>query len=127
MMMDLPQIELKEVKVSKKDDVYEVNVTWTNSGKLPVALDQAKRVKIVQEDRVLLDFEKDLLKGFDQAKAIILVPETHEKNIFTGYIEPGQTKTALFKVKINSKETIKCKLKILSTRGGYVEKEILFK
>jgi hypothetical protein len=90
-------------------------------------LDQAKRVKIVQEDRVLLDFEKDLLKGFDQAKAIILVPETHEKNIFTGYIEPGQTKTALFKVKINSKETIKCKLKILSTRGGYVEKEILFK
>ncbi|MFZ1455444.1 MAG: hypothetical protein WAT46_05355, partial [Saprospiraceae bacterium] len=126
MAMDLPQIELKETKVSKKDSIYEVYVSWTNTGKLPVALDQAKRVKIVQEDRVVLDFEKDLLKGFDEASVIIKEPTTHDKTIFAGYAEPGQTKSAIFRVKVNKKESVKGKLKLLSTRGGYIEKEIVF-
>lgn len=126
MAMDLPWIEIKETKVSKKDSIYEVFVSWTNSGRLPVALDQAKRVKIVQEDRVVLDFEKDLLKGFDEASVIIKEPTTHDKTIFAGYAEPGQTKSAIFRVKVNKKESVKGKLKLLSTRGGYIEKEIVF-
>ncbi len=124
---DLPQIELKDVKITKTGDEYTIKVSWTNSGKLPVALEQAKRVKIVQEDRVQLDFDKDLLKGFENAKVMVTLPTTHEKTIYSGYTDVGEQKEATFKVKVNAKETIKGKVKILSTRGGLIEKEIELK
>jgi hypothetical protein len=124
---DLPQIELKDVKVSKNGNEYTINVSWVNSGKLPVALDQAKRVKIVQEDRVSLDIDKELIKGFENAKVVITQPLTHDKTIFAGYTNAGEQKEATFKVKVNHKEPIKVKVKILSTRGGMVEKEIELK
>ena len=124
MAKDLPQIEIKNVNITKSGDVYEIKVTWTNSGKLPVALDQAKRVKIVQEDRLMLDFDKELTKGFENAKVQITIPELYEKTIYAGYTEVGETKEAIFKVKVNQKEPVKGKLKLLSTRGGYIEREI---
>jgi hypothetical protein len=123
MAMDLPQIEIKNVNITKSGDVYEIKVSWTNSGKLPVALDQAKRVKIVQEDRLMLDFDKELTKGFENAKVQITTPELYEKTIYAGYTEVGETKEAIFKVKVNQKEPVKGKLKLLSTRGGYIERE----
>ncbi|MCL6259911.1 M14 family metallopeptidase [Aquiflexum sp. TKW24L] len=123
MAMDLPQIEIKNINITKTRDVYEIKVSWTNSGKLPVALDQAKRVKIVQEDRLMLDFDKELTKGFENAKVQITTPELYEKTIYTGYTEAGETKEAIFKVKVNQKEPVKGKLKLLSTRGGYIERE----
>lgn len=123
MAMDLPQIEIKNVNITKSGDVYEIKVSWTNSGKLPVALDQAKRVKIVQEDRLMLEFDKELTKGFENAKVQITTPELYEKTIYAGYTEAGDTKEAVFKVKVNQKEPVKGKLKLLSTRGGYLERE----
>jgi len=123
MAKDLPQIEIKNVNITKSGDQYEIKVTWTNSGKLPVALDQAKRVKIVQEDRLMLEFDKELTKGFENAKVQITTPELYEKTIYTGYTEVGETKEAVFKVKVNQKEPVKGKLKLLSTRGGYIERE----
>ncbi|MCH6201885.1 M14 family metallopeptidase [Aquiflexum sp. LQ15W] len=123
MALDLPQIEIKNVDINKSGDQYEIKVTWTNSGKLPVALDQAKRVKIVQEDRLMLEFDKELTKGFENAKVQITTPDLYEKIIYAGYTEAGETKEAVFKVKVNQKEPVKGKLKLLSTRGGYIERE----
>lgn len=124
MAMDLPQIEIKDVKVSKSGENYDVQVTWTNSGKLPVALEQAKRVKIVQEDRLMLEFDKDLTKGYEDAKVQIISPELYDKTIYADYTAPGDTKTVTFKVKLNDIKSVKGKVKLLSTRGGYQEKEI---
>lgn len=124
MALDLPQIEIKDIKVNKVGEEYEVKVTWANTGKLPVALDQAKRVKIVQEDRLMLEFDKELTKGFENAKVILTSPETFDKTIYAGYTDAGETKEAIFKVKVNQNEPVKAKLKLLSTRGGYVEREI---
>jgi hypothetical protein len=125
MALDLPQIEIKEIKVTKSGNEHIVKVTWTNSGKLPVALDQAKRVKIVQEDRLMLEFDKELTKGHENAIVQITMPELYNKTIFAGYTEPGETKQAEFRVKVSQKEPVKAKLKILSTRGGYLEREIV--
>jgi hypothetical protein len=125
MALDLPQIEIKEIKVTKSGNEHIVKVTWTNSGKLPVALDQAKRVKIVQEDRLMLEFDKELTKGHENALVQITMPELYNKTIFAGYTEPGETKQAEFRVKVSQKEPVKAKLKILSTRGGYLEREII--
>jgi hypothetical protein len=124
MAMDLPQIEIKDVKVEKSGDVYEINVTWTNSGKMPVALEQAKRVKIVQEDRLMLEFDKELTKGYENARVQIITPELHEKTIYADYTDPGHTKTVTFRVRVNDLKSVKGKVKILSTRGGYQEREI---
>ncbi len=124
MAMDLPQIEIKDVKVSKSGENYEVQVTWTNSGKLPVALEQAKRVKIVQEDRLILEFDQELTKGYENAKVQIISPELYDKTIYADYTAPGDTKTVTFKVKLNDIKSVKGKVKLLSTRGGYQEKEI---
>jgi hypothetical protein len=124
MAMDLPQIEIKDVKVTKTGDAYEVQVTWTNTGKLPVALEQAKRVKIVQEDRLMLEFDKELTKGYEDAKVQIVSPELYDKTIYADYTGPGDTKTVTFKVKLNDVKSVKGKVKLLSTRGGYQEREI---
>ncbi|MFT4033716.1 MAG: M14 family metallopeptidase [Siphonobacter sp.] len=125
MAMELPQVELTNVTVTPlANNEYEVKVSWKNTGKLPVALDQAKLVKIVQEDRVQLDIDKALLKGYQEAKVIITQPTVTDKTIYTGYTQAGETKEASFKVKLNQQEPIKAKVKLLSTRGGYKEKEI---
>lgn len=125
MALDLPQIEIKDIKISKSGKEHIIKVTWTNSGKIPVALDQAKRVKIVQEDRLMLEFDKELTKGHENAIVQITMPELYNKTIFAGYTEPGEIKQSEFRVKISQKEPVKAKLKILSTRGGYLEREII--
>ncbi|MEZ4904781.1 MAG: M14 family metallopeptidase [Spirosomataceae bacterium] len=126
MAKELPQIDLKDVAIKALPNrEYEIKVTWTNSGKLPVALEQAKRIKIVQEDRVMLDIDKTLLKGFDQAKVTITQPALYDKTIYAGYTQTNESKEAIFRVKLNQNGTIKAKIKLLSTRGGYKEKEIV--
>jgi hypothetical protein len=125
MAFELPQIELEDVSITLlSNGEYEVSVSWKNSGGLPVALEQAKRVKIVQEDRLILEFEKALTKGNEEAIVQVISPSLYDKTIYTGYTDAGEKKTASFIVKVNQKEVVKAKLKLLSTRGGYVEKEI---
>jgi hypothetical protein len=125
MAMELPQIELTDVTVKPlTNNEYEIKATWTNSGKLPVALEQAKRVKMVQEDRVMLDFDKTLLKGYDVAKVVITQPTLFDKTVYGGYTNVGEKKEATFRVKLNQTGSVKAKVKLLSTRGGYKEKEI---
>lgn len=125
MAFELPQIELTDVSTkSLGNEEYEIKVKWTNSGKLPVALEQAKLVKIVQEDRVQLEIDKALLKGGKDAKVTITSPDLLDKTIYGGYTGVGEKKEATFKVKLKEKGAVKVKVKLLSTRGGYKEKEI---
>jgi hypothetical protein len=126
MAMELPQVEFKDVSVKAlPNKEYEIRVKWSNTGKLPVALEQAKRVKIVQEDRLILDIDKNLLKGFEEAKVVITQPTLFDKTIYAGYTTPNETKEGVFRVKLNQLGSIKAKVKLLSTRGGYQEKEIV--
>jgi hypothetical protein len=125
MAMDLPQLQIKDTQVKKlSSDEYEISVTWVNNGKLPVALEQAKRIKIVQEDRVVLEFDKELIKGHENAPVKIITPELYDKTIYAGYTGVGETKSATFKIKVSKSEPIDAKIKILSTRGGYLEKVV---
>ncbi|OIN60422.1 M14 family metallopeptidase [Arsenicibacter rosenii] len=125
MAFELPQITLKDVSVKPlANNEYEITVSWSNTGKLPVALEQAKRIKIVQEDQVSLDIDKDLLKGFENAKVTITKPALFDKTIYAGYTGTGESKEAAFTVKLNQPGSIKAKVKLSSTRGGYIEKEI---
>ncbi|HRI80420.1 MAG TPA: M14 family metallopeptidase, partial [Cyclobacteriaceae bacterium] len=128
MAKELPQIDLTDVTTkSIGNGEYEIRVQWTNSGKLPVALEQAKLVKMVQEDRVQLDIDKALLKVTKEvpAKVVITLPATHDKTIYAGYTDVREKKEAIFKVKVNQKESVKVKVKLVSTRGGYKEREIM--
>ncbi len=125
MALELPQLQLEDVAVTPlAGNEYEVKVSWTNVGKLPVALEQAKRVKIVQEDRVTLDIDRELLKGYADADVVISTPETFDKTIYAGYTGAGESKTVSFKVQLKKQQSIKAKVKVSSTRGGYLEKTI---
>ncbi|MBO6535501.1 MAG: peptidase [Balneolaceae bacterium] len=125
MAMQLPQITLDEIKVNKIDDsTYQISVQISNTGKLPVALKQAQLVKIVQEDRIQLHFDSELTKGFENAKITITEPSLYDKTVYLGYTEPGESKRATFRVTLNGVDGAKGTVKVLSTRGGYIEKEI---
>jgi len=120
----LPQLVVEDLKVKKvKAGEYQVTLTWVNSGKLPVALEQAKLVKIVQEDRVSLDFDKDLLKGDQNATVRIVTPSLYDKTIYAGYTGAGEKKTATFTLQVKGDAPVKGKIKLSSTRGGFIEKE----
>ena len=124
MAFELPQVEITDVSVKSVKGEYEIKVKWTNTGKLPVALQQAKLVKIVQEDRMSLDIDKELTKGGKAAKVVIVSPDTQNKTISAGYTGVREKKEVTFRVKLNQKEPVKMKVKLVSTRGGVQEREI---
>lgn len=125
MAMDLPQIELGDIDIEKKGkDTYTVKVTYSNTGNLPTALLQAQLVKIVREDRVQLQFDSKLTKGGKDAQVQIVTPSLSDKTLYMDRTLPGETKEAQFEVKFNKLNGAKAKVKVLSTRGGYIEKEI---
>lgn len=126
MAMELPQITLGAIDIKKTSSYkYSINVTFKNTGKLPVALKQAQLVKIVQEDRVQLQFDKELTKGYDDAKLKIITPSLYDKTVSLGYTEPGETKKATFEIELNGIDGAKGKVRILSTRGGFIEEDIV--
>jgi hypothetical protein len=126
MAQELPQITLDNIDVNKVDNsTFEVTVEISNTGKLPVALKQAQLVKIVKEDRIQLQFDEELTKGFEQASVQITKPALYDKTVYLGYTEPGESKTATFTVLLKGIEGAKGTVKVLSTRGGYIEKEIV--
>jgi len=122
----LPEIKITDVKVNKRtgENIYDIHVSFTNSGYLPTALEQALLVKIVQEDRVRLEFDKELTRDRDHPKVEIIVPEVTDKDVYLGRTRQGEVKTAYFKVKFNGIYEAKCTVNVLSTRGGHVKKEI---
>ncbi|MHA7129359.1 M14 family metallopeptidase [Algoriphagus namhaensis] len=128
MAKQLPELTIDNLEVKKtEENTFTITLTWSNVGGLPVALEQAKLVKIVQEDRVSLIFDKKLTEGYADAKVQIIDPELFDKTIYTGYTDRGEQKSVSFTVKVNTEEEIKGKIRLSSTRGGLHEKEIILK
>lgn len=124
----LPQLEwggvdVRRVGASGDSATYEVTVSWRNSGRLPTALKQAQLVKIVQEDRAQLRIDEKLTRG-DGARVEIIDPQTRDKTRYTGWTEPGETKRTTFRVRVRGGEPVPVTVRILSTRGGLLEREI---
>lgn len=114
-----------EKNQDQKDSLdYLVTASWKNTGRIPTALDMAQRVKIVQEDQAVLDFDKKLIEG-DQPKIRIINPKTADKTRYAGHLWQNQQASASFTVRMHTGEKITGKVKVLSTRGGVLEKEIV--
>ncbi|MEE8573704.1 MAG: peptidase, partial [Gemmatimonadota bacterium] len=121
----LPQIADVEARVRRGDrtadsTTYQVTVTWRNSGRLPTALRQAQLVKIVQDDRVELEFDSELTKR-DDRKVRIVDPSRTDKTIYTGWSQPGESKSVTFELRTYGVPGVEGKVRVLSTRGGFVE------
>jgi hypothetical protein len=118
----LPQIEIVDTRVEKiEESLFEVSVTFTNTGKLPTALDQAKLVKIVRPDTAEIEFDKELMKD---KKVEIIDPEVRDKSIEMGWLEEGERKTATWKIRLNGIDSVKAEISVLSTRGGVDRREV---
>jgi murein tripeptide amidase MpaA len=116
---NLPQIEIVSIETApaREKGVYDITVNFTNTGFLPTALEQAKLIKIVREDRVRLSIARDLTQS---GKVSIL-----KNNIETGWTKNGKTKTAVLKVALNGITKAAATVEVLSTRGGRVSEKIM--
>ena len=113
----LPQMEITSVAVAKaraaKDSAtHELRVTVRNSGRLPTALEQAKRAKIVRMDQVTAR-----MRDSSTTRVVGKVPEF--------WLDGGQSRTVTLRLKAGGKPidgTIT--VRGLSTRGGVAEREV---
>ncbi len=128
MAYHLPKLEMEGVRVRRARDedggtTFDVTVTWRNAGQLPTALRQAQLVKIVREDRVRLDFDRELTRG-DEPRVEIVDPQYRDKTFYAGRTEGGATNSATFRVKVTGDEAVEGTVRVLSTRGGVLEAEL---
>lgn len=140
-------VEIKKIKSWKADSSdYQLKISFTNTGKLPTALKQANLVKIVREDRVVIDMdttgtkkEKVLYKMIEEKK-----PEQagrrggfgnderpRMQTSFTknaGFTGGGAKTTATFVIRLYGISELKGKASVLSTRAGVLkDKEFIIK
>ena len=116
----LPQLEVTNVvvtpvaaaKAGKDSATHELRITVKNSGRLPTALEQAKRVKAVRPDQ----FAISAARG-STTRIAGRTPEF--------FLNGGETRTVTLRVKAGTKpEDQTFTLRALSTRGGVVEREV---
>ncbi len=117
MAMSLPRVEITDVRVttmkaSKDSATHEVRVTVRNAGRLPTALDQAKKVKIVRPDRVVAEFAKD-----SKSKQAGRPPEF--------WLAGGESRTVAVRLKMAPGDS-SATIRLLSTRGGVSERSLKF-
>jgi hypothetical protein len=84
-------------------------VTVRNAGRLPTALEQAKRVKIVRPDQVTARFEKG-----SSAKIVGRPPEF--------WLGAGEARTVTLRLRAGAGRVVT--VRALSTRGGLAEREV---
>jgi hypothetical protein len=123
--LHLPELAMdgvSAVEVDRDGDTvtWDLNVTWTNVGRLPTALRQAQLVKIVREDRAVVAFDDEVDEGPD-ARVEILRPEWDSDTVEVGWTEPGETRTATFRIRVRGDEAVTGTVRVLSTRGGVLE------
>ena len=128
MALALPQLEWGDVNVAQVDEnadsaTYDVTVSWRNTGMLPTALRQAQLVKIVREDRAVLDFDSTYTRREDR-RVRIIDPATSDKTHYAGWTQPGEEKTVTFRVRTYGNDDVPFTVRVLSTRGGVLEREL---
>jgi hypothetical protein len=125
----LPELEWRDVRVRRVQQhgadsaTYEVRAQWRNAGGLPTALRQAQLVKIVQEDRLFLTFPRDTANA-DARTPRIVEPSLRGGAVWSGWTEPGQTKTVTWRVRTYGSGPAAATLRLDSTRGGVLRREI---
>jgi len=124
MSKHLPHLEMEGVTVQKGETEgdltnYEVEVTWKNSGGLPSALSQAWLVKVVREDRAMLQFDRSLTSGEEPAVRMV-----GGASVTSDFTDPGETASATFQVQVRGSATVEGTVRVLSTRGGVLEQSV---
>jgi hypothetical protein len=137
---------MKSYKTDSTD--FQVKVSFKNTGKLPTALKQAHLVKIVTDDRVVLDFDttgnasgKPGYKVIEEKKPVVsgrgsrggnseeerpAVKSTFSKSVPD--TQGGSVTSALFVVRLYNRTELSGKASVLSTRGGILKnKEFVIK
>ena len=127
MAFHLPELQIEDVTARRTDSAgdsatYEVAVRYRNTGRLPTALQQAQLVKIVREDRVELEFDSGLTRG-DEPSVEIVEPSRGGGAVENGWIAPGETKTATFRVRTRGVPGARGTVRLSSTRGGIASRE----
>jgi hypothetical protein len=113
MAMELPKVEITGVRVARvrasaDSATHEVRVTVRNSGRIPTALEQAKRVKIVRSDLLTIQGV-----GGSTARAIGRGVEFH--------LGGHETKTLTVRVRATAGQAAEMNARVTSTRGGVAD------
>ena len=106
----LPRVKVVSTSVEavkKEPGVYEIIAVVANEGRLPTALEMAKRVKIVKPDaaELTLDSGTAEIVGGGAVQEI-------------GWLGPGEKREVRWKVKVLDPAKFAAEVAILSTRGG---------
>jgi hypothetical protein len=135
-------IEVKKVKTYKTDSAdYQLKVSFKNTGKLPTALKQAHLVKIVTDDKVVLEFNispsrdsKSVYKIIGEVQAVRERGEGRggysdserpvqrrpvSKNVPD--TQGGAVTTAVFNIRVFKGAELSGKASVFSTRGGVLK------
>jgi len=117
MAQSLPQVEIAEVAVApvraaRDSATHEVRVTVRNAGRLPTALEMAKRVKIVRPDNLTI--------RAGQGSTTRIVGRAPEF-----WLAGGESKVVTLRVSAGSAETDRVfTVRASSTRGGIAMREV---
>jgi hypothetical protein len=105
----LPQVRIVAATSKASSGVHEIELAVTNDGKMPTALDVAKRVKMVRPDTCTIT----LAKGQELVQPAEGQPRQRAA-IEIDWLKPGETKRVTWKVKGAGQ----VKVAVGSTRGG---------
>jgi hypothetical protein len=142
------KIDVQKVKSYKTDSTdFQIEVSYKNVGKLPTALKQAHLVKIVTDDKIVLDFdttgtasgkisykvieEKKPVKpnegrGMNSVEERPLQKATFTKNVTD--TQGGSVTKTLFNIRLYNRTELTGKASVFSTRGGVLKnKEFVIK
>ncbi|HQG62984.1 MAG TPA: M14 family metallopeptidase [Bacteroidales bacterium] len=126
-------IEIRKVKSYKADSTdYQLKVSFKNIGKLPTALKQAHLVKIVAEDKVVLDINQSSSQKSDADWKIIgggrdgysvstITPQLKRVSKNVPYTNGGDVTTAVFNIRVYKGAELSGKASVISTRGGILK------
>jgi hypothetical protein len=112
----MPRVEIVEASVTKArasadSATHEVRLTVRNTGLLPTALEQAKRVHIVRPDRVVI-----VPAGGGTPRIVGAAPEF--------WLGSRETRSVTVRVIVPAGAGTSFTARLLSTRGGVAEREI---
>jgi len=141
-------IEVKKLKSYKTDSAdYQLKISFRNNGKLPTALKQAHLVKIVNDDRIVLDLDTSGTKSGKIVYKELKEEKTQKPRESRGGFRdddqaprqtaitrnipdtPGESvTTTLINIRLYNRSELSGKASILSTRGGVLRnKEFVIK
>lgn len=115
MAKSLPQVEITDVVVAparaaRDSATHELRVTVRNSGRLPTALEQAKRVKMVRPDNLTI-------RGGGATRMVGRAPEF--------WLNGGETKVVTLRVRAGASDADRAlSVRLSSTRGGVATRDV---